>query len=106
GGGGRGGPPIRAIALVPARTLADAARVMMPGVPVSLAFSPGEQDGDPEPVEGMISFSSGGRRLTGRLIAGEFIKYESRFPAQYACRAELPRPSGTEAVRRGAPWGR
>src|SRR5215470_8798204 len=31
-------PPIRAIALVPARTLADAARFMVPGVPVSLAF--------------------------------------------------------------------
>ena len=93
-------PRIRAIALVPARTLADAARVMVPGVPVSLAFSPGEHDGDPKPVEGMISFSSGGRRLTGRLIAGEFIKYESRFPAEYACRAELPAASLIEAVRR------
>ena len=93
-------PRIRAIALVPARTLADAARVMVPGVPVSLAFSPGEQDGDPRPVEGMISFSAGGRRLTGRLIAGEFIKYESRFPAEYGCRAELPAASVIEAVRR------
>ena len=93
-------PRIRAIALVPARTLADAARVMVPGVPVSLSFSPGEQDGDPKPIEGMISFSSGGRRLTGRLIAGEFIKYESRFPAGYACRAELPAASVIEAVRR------
>ena len=93
-------PHIRAIALVPARTLADAARVMVPGVPVSLAFIPGEQDGDPKPVEGMISFSSGGRRLTGRLIAGEFIKYESRFPAEYGCRAELPAASVIEAVRR------
>jgi DNA polymerase-3 subunit beta len=73
---------------------------MVPGVPVSLAFIPGEQDGDPKPVEGMISFSSGGRRLTGRLIAGEFIKYESRFPAEYACRAELPAASVIEAVRR------
>jgi len=93
-------PRIRAIALVPARTLADAARVMVPGVPVSLSFSPGERDGDPKPIEGMISFSSGGRRLTGRLIAGEFIKYESRFPAEYACRAELPAASVIEAVRR------
>jgi DNA polymerase-3 subunit beta len=101
-------PKIRAIALVPARTLADAARVMAPGVPVTLGFTaPGEPAGrasgrgaDPRPVEGMISFSSGGRRLTGRLIAGEFIRYESRFPAGYGCRAEVPAASLIEAVRR------
>jgi DNA polymerase III subunit beta len=97
-------PRVRAIALVPARTLADAARVMTPGVPVTLAFNPppaapGRQ-GDPRPVEGMIAFSSGGRRLTGRLIAGEFIRYESRFPAGYGCRAEVPAASLIEAVRR------
>jgi DNA polymerase-3 subunit beta len=99
---------IRAIALVPGRTLADAARVMAPGVPVSLSFA-APQDagageargrGDPRPVEGMISFDSGGRRLTGRLIAGEFIRYESRFPAQFGCRAEMPAASLIEAVRR------
>jgi DNA polymerase-3 subunit beta len=101
-------PQVRAIALVPARTLADAARVMTPGVPVTLAFSaPGDQadrapgrGGDPRPVEGMISFSSGGRQLMGRLIAGEFIKYESRFPAGYGCRAEMPAAALIEAVRR------
>jgi DNA polymerase III subunit beta len=92
----------RAIALVPARTLADAARVMAPGVPVSVSFSQPDAapGGDPRPVEGMISFSSGGRRLTGRLIAGEFIKYESRFPAGYDCWAEFPAASMIEAVRR------
>ena len=99
-------PQVRAIALVPARTLADAARVMAPGVPVSVAFGPPGDEGapgrggDPRPVEGMISFESGGQRLTGRLIAGEFIKYESRFPAGYGCRAELPAASLIEAVRR------
>jgi DNA polymerase-3 subunit beta len=162
-------PGIRAIALVPGRTLADAARVMLPGVPVSVSFvapdghapvteergrepagvpggrppgqapggsrgglppgqapggsrgglPPGQAPGgsrgglppgpthagragrgDPRPVEGMISFDSGGRRLTGRLIAGEFIRYESRFPAEYGCRAEMPAASLIEAVRR------
>ena len=95
-------PGIRAIALVPGRTLADAARVMVPGVPVSVAFAVPEDTGrgDPRPVEGMISFDSGGRRLTGRLIAGEFIRYESRFPTQYGCRAEMPAASLIEAVRR------
>ena len=99
-------PGLRAIALVPGRTLADAARIMVPGVPVSLSFAAPEQAtgaagrGDPRPVEGMISFDSGGRRLTGRLIAGEFIRYESRFPAGYGCRAEMPAASLIEAVRR------
>src|SRR5499425_13923 len=96
-------PGIRAIALVPGRTLADAARVMAPGVPVSLSFAvpAGETGhGDARPVEGMISFDSGGRRLTGRLIAGEFIRYESRFPAEYGCRAEMPAASLIEAVER------
>jgi len=96
-------PGIRAIALVPGRTLADAARVMVPGVPVSLSFAVPEDTagrGDPRPVEGMISFDSGGRRLTGRLIGGEFIRYESRFPAGYGCRAEMPAASLIEAVRR------
>ena len=101
-------PGIRAIALVPGRTLADAARVMVPGVPVSVSFAVPEDTGtggrggrgDPRPVEGMISFDSGGRRLTGRLLAGEFIRYESRFPAEYGCRAEMPAASLIEAVRR------
>jgi DNA polymerase-3 subunit beta len=96
-------PGIRGIALVPGRTLADAARVMVPGVPVSLSFTPpaGEAGhGDPRPVEGMISFDSGGRRLTGRLIAGEFIRYESRFPTEFGCTAEMPAASLIEAVRR------
>src|SRR5215467_8796901 len=120
-------PGIQAIALVPGRTLADAARVMVPGVPVSVSFAvPGDTGtvteergrepagvsggrppgptrdgrGDPRPVEGMISFDSGGRRLTGRLIAGEFIRYESRFPTEFGCTAEMPAASLIEAVRR------
>jgi len=96
-------PGIRAIALVPGRTLADAARVMVPGVPVSLSFAPPEGTtghGDARPVEGMISFDSAGRRLTGRLIAGEFIRYESRFPAEFGCTAEMPAAALIEAVRR------
>jgi len=100
-------PGIRAVALVPGRTLADAARIMVPGVPVSLSFAAPDEAagksagrGGPRPVEGMISFDSGGRRLTGRLIAGEFIRYESRFPAGYGCHAEMPAASLIEAVRR------
>lgn len=97
-------PGVRAIALVPGRTLADAARVMAPGVAVSLAFAAGEapagRSGDSRPVEGMIGFASSGRRLTGRLLGGEYIRYESRFPAEFGCRAEVPASSFIDAVRR------
>jgi DNA polymerase III subunit beta len=96
-------PGLRAIALVPARTLADAARTMAPGEPVPVAFTPGDEpvrQRDPHPVEGMISFECRGRRLTGRLIGGEFIRYQSRFPDGYGCRAEVPAAPFIEAVRR------
>lgn len=112
-------PGMRASALVPARTLADVARTMAAGVPVTLAFgTSGSQlsarqeperraaarsaaaTGEPRPAEGMISFEGGGRRLTARLIAGEFIRYQSRFPAEFGSRAELPAGPFIEAVRR------
>ncbi|MEP7025336.1 MAG: DNA polymerase III subunit beta, partial [Actinomycetota bacterium] len=105
-------PDLRAAALVPARTLAEVARTMAAGVPVSIAFGDAsDQDGDPDsagrhpggeprPAEGMISFDGGGRRLTVRLIAGEFIRYQSRFPSEFGCRAEVPAVAFTEAVRR------
>lgn len=90
---------IKTSALVPARTLADIARTMSPGVPVTIAFGQpgGERD---RSADGMISFEGGGRQLTARLIGTEFIRYESRFPADFGSSAELPAGLFTEAVRR------
>ena len=48
----------------------------------------------------MISFEGGGRRLTARLIGGDFIRYRSRFPAEFACQAEMPAELFMAAVRR------
>jgi DNA polymerase-3 subunit beta len=128
-------PGLRAAALVPARTLADVARTMAPGKPVTIAFSApaepsaatagaspagaspagaspaggppaggsparGAAQADPRPADGMISFEGGGRRLTARLIGGDFIRYQSRFPAEFGCRAELPAEQFMAAVRR------
>jgi DNA polymerase III subunit beta len=94
-------PGLRAVALAPARTLADAARTMAPGSPVSIGFETGGgSDQEPRPAEGMISFGMGGRRLTARLIGGEFIRYRARFPSEYGCRADVPAGPFTEAVRR------
>jgi DNA polymerase III subunit beta len=101
-------PDLRAVAMVPARTLADVAKTMTSGTPVTVAFGtagvPADADSDrarePRPADGMISFEGGNRRLTARLIGGEFIKYRSRFPAEFGSRATLPAASFTEAVRR------
>jgi DNA polymerase III subunit beta len=103
-------PGLRAIAMVPARTLADVGRSMAAGVPVTVAFGAGQSSTDtvaavgpardPRPADGVISFEGGGRRLTARLIGGEFIRYESRFPGEFGSRATLPAGPFTEAVRR------
>jgi DNA polymerase III subunit beta len=82
--------------LVPARTLADAARMMNPGVPVRVMLRDGAGDGG----DAMIGFETGERRLTTRLLAGEFIRYRSRFPEEFGCTAELPAEAFAEAVRR------
>ncbi len=96
-------PGLRAVALVPARTLADAARTMTPGSAVAIGFETGngaDAGREPRPAEGMISFGMGGRRLTARLIGGEFIRYRARFPSEFGCRADVPAAPFTEAVRR------
>ena len=48
----------------------------------------------------MIGFEAGERRLTTRLLAGEFIRYRSRFPDEFGCTADLPAEAFAEAVRR------
>jgi DNA polymerase-3 subunit beta len=114
-------PGIRTAVMVPARTLADVARTMAPGAEVAVAFGtgqpgtgpasagaapeqgPGHEAGtvrDIRPADGMISFEGGRRRLTARLIGGEFIKYRSRFPDEFGSRALLHAGPFTEAVRR------
>ena len=86
----------RVAVLVPSKTLADAARMMSPGVPVRIMLREGGTDGG----DAMIGFEAGERRLTTRLLAGEFIRYRSRFPEEFGCSADLPAEAFAEAVRR------
>jgi DNA polymerase-3 subunit beta len=88
-------PATSSTLLVPAKTLADAARMMAPGVPVRIVTRGTEADA-------MIGFESGGRRLTTRLIAGEYIKYSSKFPADFGSYGDMPAGPLAEAVRRVA----
>ena len=99
-------PDLRATALIPARAVAEAARAMTTGGEVAIALrdpggdgtgggTPGQQGGD-----GMIGFEHAGRRLTTRLLGGEFLKYSSRFPAEFGSQAEIASGPLIEAVRR------
>jgi DNA polymerase III subunit beta len=92
-------PQARFSALVPAKTLAEVARTMAPGKPVTISIGRPEQD-SAHPADGVICFEGGGRRLTARLIGAEFIRYEGRFPDGFEASAELPADPFTEAVRR------
>jgi DNA polymerase III subunit beta len=106
-------PDLRAIALVPAKIMVDAARTLdAAGAAVTIAFAidagrdgrAGTRGADdqPHPAEGLISLDSGDRRLTARLIGGEFIKYRSRFPDEFGSRADIPAGPMIAAVRRAA----
>jgi DNA polymerase III subunit beta len=114
-------PDTQVTILIPARTLAEAARMMTAGVPVQVMLRGDMGGGDmrgagagPWPVlagntpgslraaDAMIGFECGGRRLTTRLIAGDFIKYKSRFPGEFGCCGDMPAVLLAEAVKRVA----
>lgn len=92
----------KATFLVPARTLSDAARMMSHASEVRLVVRPGGDEPDAQAAEAMIGFETGERRLTTRLLAGEFVRYRSRFPEEFGCTADLPADAFAEAVRRVA----
>ncbi|MBB6174223.1 DNA polymerase-3 subunit beta [Nocardiopsis mwathae] len=97
-------PDLSAAALVPARTLNDIARSLVPGSNVDIALSTVAAGGGvtPSPGEGMIGFENNGRRTTTRLIDSDFVKYESRFPGDFSARAEVATAPLIEAVKRVA----
>jgi DNA polymerase-3 subunit beta len=96
--------------LVPAKTLSDAARMMSHDTVVRVVLRHGDDGpdtgpqagGGPGAAEAMIGFATGERRLTTRLLAGDFIRYRSRFPEEFGCTADLPAEAFAEAVRRVA----
>jgi len=87
-------PSLQATALVPARTLADAAKSLTSGAEVVLALAHGGTG------EGLLGLSGGARRSTTRLLDGEFPKYRSLLPDSFSSTAEVDAASLTEAVRR------
>jgi DNA polymerase-3 subunit beta len=87
---------LSAVALVPARTLADTAKSFAADGKVTVALATGGVG------EGLMGFEGGGRRTTTRLLDGEFPKYRSLLPSESASVATVETASFVESVRRVA----
>jgi DNA polymerase-3 subunit beta len=82
--------------LVPARTLADAARSLTGDAEMSIALSTSGAG------EGIIGFAGTGRRTTTRLLDAQFPPYRTLLPSDFAVTAEVDVATLTEAVKRVA----
>ncbi len=87
-------PGAEAVALVPARTLADTAKSLGGGDTVSLALASGAVG------EGLLGIEGSGRRTTTRLLDGEFPKYRSLLPSESLSVATVDTGAFVEAVKR------
>lgn len=80
--------------LVPARTLADAAKSLTADETVTIALSSSGVG------EGIIGFAGTGRRATTRLLDAQFPPYRSLLPSEFAVTAEVEVPTLVDAVKR------
>jgi DNA polymerase-3 subunit beta len=91
-------PDLDAVALVPAKTLHEISRSLTGGEWVTLALA----DTEGETGQGLIGIEASGKRTTTRLLEGEFIKYNSIFPAEFTGDAVIETAALIEAVKRVA----
>ncbi len=87
---------LTAAVLVPARTLADAAKTLTSGPEVVLSLSSGGSG------EGILGLSGKDRQTTTRLLDAEFVKYRAIMPTESTCFATLPVGLFTDAAKRVA----
>ena len=71
-------PGVSAAVLVPARTLADAAKTLTSGPEIVLSLSSGSSG------EGILGLSGKDRQTTTRLLDAEFVKYRAIMPSESA----------------------
>ncbi len=88
------GGDLPAAALVPGRTLADAAKALAGGGDVTVALGSGASG------ETLIGFANDIRRTTTRLLDGEYPRYRSLLPNSHQAQAEIPTAALVESVRR------
>jgi len=91
-------PDVDAAVLVPAKTLAEAAKSVSPGSDVHLALGTGSSVGE----ERLLGMRSGGRRSTTRLLDTEFPKYRQLLPVEHTAVAVIGVAELTEAIKRVA----
>ncbi len=81
-------------ALVPARALTEAARALAGEAEVEIGLEAHQ-----------ITFAGGGRRLTSRLVEGEFPKFRNLIPSGFECIATIDRQTLLDALKQVAPYG-
>jgi DNA polymerase-3 subunit beta len=89
-------PGLTAAVLVPARTLADAAKTLTSGPEVVLSLSSSGSG------EGILGLSGKDRQTTTRLLDAEFVKYRAIMPSESSSSALLPVGLFTDAAKRVA----
>jgi DNA polymerase III subunit beta len=91
-------PDLEAAVLVPAKTLAEAAKAGTSGAEVHLALGAGTSVGK----EGLLGIRSGGKRSTTRLLDAEFPKFRQLLPSEHTAVATISVAELTEAIKRVA----
>jgi DNA polymerase III subunit beta len=88
-------PDIEAAVLVPAKTLAEAARAGGDGSEVRLSLGAGSGVGK----DGLLGISGNGKRSTTRLLDAEFPKFRQLLPAEHTAVATINVAELTEAIK-------
>jgi DNA polymerase-3 subunit beta len=89
---------MEAAVLVPAKTLAEAAKAGADGSDVHLSLGSGAEVGK----EGLLGIRSNGKRSTTRLLDAEFPKFRQLLPTEHTAIATIAVAELTEAIKRVA----
>ncbi|BBX75626.1 DNA polymerase III subunit beta [Mycobacterium shinjukuense] len=88
-------PEIEASVLVPAKTLAEAAKAATDGSDVSLSLGAGTGIGK----DGLLGISGNGKRSTTRLLDAEFPRFRQLLPTEHTAVAVMDVAELTEAIK-------
>jgi DNA polymerase III subunit beta len=89
---------LEAAVLVPAKTLAEAAKAGTDGAEVHLSLGAGSSVGK----DGLLGIRSNGKRTTSRLLDAEFPKFRQLLPSEHTAVATVGVAELTEAIKRVA----
>ncbi|ORA36223.1 DNA polymerase III subunit beta [Mycobacterium aquaticum] len=89
---------VEAAVLVPAKTLAEAAKAGTDGTEVHLSLGSGPSVGK----DGLLGIRSNGKRSTTRLLDAEFPKFRQLLPTEHTAVATIGVAELTEAIKRVA----